>query len=73
MLSPMKLPFLASTYRTAGIPKDVVLRRFSRAKLQSLPFTELVSSRRNCGKLMHPYLHELNNPRECLVLLGEVS
>jgi hypothetical protein len=61
-----------STYRTAGIPRGVDLRRFSRAKHQSLPFAdgEFATQLRKSDPALFARIEQ--SP-ECLVIQGEVE
>src|SRR5947209_6026419 len=62
----------ASNYRTAGIPKGVELRRFTRTRHGPLPFANSVFASR-LGKSDPALLARIEQSPGCLVLQGEVD
>lgn len=61
-----------ATYRTAGIPQGVELRRFSRTKHQSLPFADGEFATQ-LGKSDPTLFARIEQSPECLVIQGEVA
>jgi hypothetical protein len=69
---PKDISISGSHYRTAGIPKGVELRRFTRAEHGPLPFTDSSFAIR-LQKSDPAMLAHIEQCPECLVLQGEVD